>query len=612
MTLNSIMLTLAVRPAGVTRGLGVAALCAALFLLPGGGATAAAPCAAPPKPPAETACQRNLREKNAEVQTLLLKYTELHPDVRILRRNIAQIGECEPIPAAPVATASEDCEPPGQTLPHAPPAATLAKAPPAARKAADPVATITINTARTRQSLDGFGSTHALNILANNRMTNDQWRRTVTGLVAEIGSVTGIGPPPVEYTSLKPLVPGDHFSRPINFIGVETLFGLFNRFSPSGIGDVYPTANIDTLRHHRWLADLKSTDYSRFLDEIAGKAVATVADWINRSGREPEYLHLWNEPLSGNRELAGGTVSDLLAIIKHTGRRLRDAGYARVRFVVPNEETVQRTLEDMRAITHDEEARSYVGAIGYHAYPYGSDYSYIPRLLATRAQGKLPDAAVRERLELRTLSRRFGIPVWMTEISNGYSPRGPRAAKESYVPDSIDWVIGRATHIHDEFRYAGASAFYGMLAVWTDVADREHFAPFGGSRNLRSDGDSLILVDTSTDEVIITATGRAIGHYGRWLRRGARYVEAESSNPFVLVSPFLDRNRLVAVLVNTASTVSRVTITLEASFFSGTLTGEQSRADALWQAIPSSETKGSSLTLEVPGWSVTTVAVPVR
>ncbi len=603
------MLTLAVRTAGVTRGLGIAVLCVGLFLLPGGGATAAQPCAAPPKPPAETACQRSLREKNAEVQTLLSKYTELHPDVRALRRMIVQIGACESIPVAPVATASEDCEPPGQAYSHERPADAP---PPAARKAADPVAKITINTARTQQSLEGFGSTHYLNILANNRMSDDQWRRAVKGLVTEIGAVTGVAPPPVEYTSPRPPVPGSRFSRPIDFTGVETLFKLFNRFSPSGIGDLYPTANINTIWHHRWLTDLKSTNYPRYLEEIAGKAVATIADWIGRSGREPEYLQLWNEPLSGNGELVGGTVGDLIAIIKHTGKRLREAGYARVRLVVPNEETVQRTLEHMRVIAQDEEARGYIGAIGYHAYPYGSDYSYIPRLLATRAHGRLPDGAVRERLELRSLSRRFGISVWMTEVSNGYSPGGPRAAKESYVPDSIDWVIGRAIHIHDEFRYAGASAFYGMLAVWTDVADREHFAPFGGSRNLRTEGDSLILVDTAVDQVIITAMGRAIGHYGRWLRRGARYLEAESSNPFVLVSTFLDRERLVAVLVNTASTKSRVTITLEGSSFSGALTGEQSRADARWQAIPATEASGSSLTLEVPGWSVTTVAVPVR
>jgi hypothetical protein len=588
-------------------------LCAILLLLSGCRVYSAPPCAAPPKPAVETACQRELLEKNAQLQTLLTKFTELHSDVRALRRAIEKMGACETEPRANAAAAGEDCEPPGRTHSQPPPVVTPAKPPPVARTAADPVATITINTARTLQSLYGFGSTHDLkDVLAKNRMTDEQWRRAITHIVTDIGSVTGVAPPPVEYARPPPLVPGAGFSRPIDFTGVETLFRLFNRFSPGGIGDLYPTAYIDTSRHHRWLSALKSADYSLYLDEIAGKAVAAVSDWKKRSGREPEYLQLWNEPLSGNRELAGGTVQDLVAIIKQAGRRLREAGYSRVRFVVPNEETVRRSLDDMRAITQDEEARSYIGAIGYHSYPYGSNYSYIPRLLATRAQGKVSEAATRERLELRSLSRRFGIPVWMTEVSNGYSPGGPRGAKESYVPDSIDWIVGRAIHIHDEFRYAGASAFYGMLAVWTDAADRDHFSPSEGSRNLRTEGDSLVLVDIAADEVIITAMGRAIGHYGRWLRRGAPYLEGESSNSFVLVSPFLDRDRLVAVLVNTATTTSRVTIRLEGSAFSGALTGEQSRADTRWKAIPSFEARGSSLTLDLPGWSVTSVAVPLR
>lgn len=593
------------RPSAASLTLGMAALCAALLVLPtrAGGAP---PCAAPP-PVVDSVCQRSLREKNAELQTLLTKFTELHPDVRALRRAIAQLGECELNPAPPVTTTGEECEPADPGHAHGRSAGAPATIP---RKAGEPAATITINLARTRQSLDGFGATHYLDVLARNRMTDSQWRRTITGLVTEIGVTTGVAPPPVEYATPKPLVPGSRFSRPIDFTSVETLFKLYDRFTPGGIGDIYPTANINTIWHHRWLTELKSRDYPRYLEDVAGKAVETVAEWVAKTGREPEFLQLWNEPLSGNGELVGGNVRDLIESIKATGRRLRAAGYARVRLVVPNEETVQRTLEDMRAIAQDREALSFIGAIGYHAYPYASDYSYIPRLLRIRAQGGLPDAAIQERLELRGLSKRLGIPVWMTEVSNGYTPAGPRGDRESYVP--IDWLIGRAIHIHDEFRYAGASAYYGMLAVWTDVADRDHFAPFGGSENLLAGEDNLILVDTASDQVVISATGRAIGHYGRWLRRGALYVEAESSSPLILVSPFVDRDRLVAVLVNTASTKSRVTIKLEGSKFSGVLTGEQSRAAAQWQPLPPVEAIDSTFTIEVPEWSVTTVAVPVR
>ena len=596
------------RTAGKTRCSILMLVCFALALCAGGGVVNAQRCAVPEKPAVETECQRNLREKNAEVQALLSKFTELHPDVRALRRTIADIGQCEATPAASVA-ADEQCGPDVGPNSQQRPADM---APAAPRKAANPAAKVTIDTARTQQQYFGFGSTYALGVLANNRMTDDQWRRAVSGLAKEIGAATGTAPPVIEYTTLKPLVPGIRFSRPIDFTGAQTLFGLFNRFSPDGVADIVPFANINTRWQHQWLNSVKTSDYPRYLDEVAGKAVATVADWEKRNGREPEYLQLWNEPLSGNGELVGGTVQDLVAIIKHTGKRLREAGYLRVRLLVPNEETVGRTLDDMRVIARDPEALSYVGAIGYHAYPYASDYSYIPRLLSIRTQGVRPDATVRERLELRALSRRLGIPVWMTEVSSGYSPGGPRAPIESYVPDSIDWVIGRSIHIHDEFRYAGASAFFGMLALWTDAEDRDHFASIGGSRNLRGGGDNLILVDTAADQVIITGMGRAIGHYGRWLRRGARYIEAESSSPFVLVSPFLDRERLVAVLVNTASTASRITVELEGSAFSGSLTGEQSRTDAQWQPIPSFETNGSTLTLDVPGWSVTTIAVPIR
>ena len=598
--------------AGRVHSSGVVVLCATLLLLAADLVHSAPPCTAPPKPAADTACQRELHQLNAQVQELLTRFTDLHPDVQTLRRIIEKKqSACNPAPPAPVSTADSACESPGPAVPPATPAGTPAKPLSASRVAAKPVATITIHIARTLQSFYGFGSQQSQFVLASKAMTDDQWRRTITHLVTDIGSVTGVAPGPGEYNRPKLLVPGSSFSRAIDFTGVETLFNLYSRFSPSGIGDFLPNANINTRWAHPWLGALKFTDYPHYLEEISGKAVATVADWQKRSGREPEYLQLWNEPLSGNGELAGGTIEDLLAIIKHAGRRLREAGYSHVRFLVPNEETVQRTLQDMRTLTQDEEARSYIGAIGYHVYPHGSDYAYIPRLLSTRAQGKVFDVAIRDRLELRSLSRRFDIPVWMTEVSQGYSPGGSRGPKESYVPDSIDWIVGRAIHIHDEFRYAGASAFYGMMTVWTDVADRGHFAPFGGASNLRSEGDNLILVDTAADEIIVTAMGHAMGHYGRWLRRGARYLESESSNPFVLVSPFLDRGRLVAVLVNAAANNIRVTVRLEGSAFSGTATGDQTRTGTYRGAIPSFYVQGSSLALDLPGWSVTSIAAPV-
>ena len=565
-------------------------------------------CEPAPNAAALAVCQREMQELNGRLRDLLVRFTEAHPDVRALRLVMLERGSACTSPTPPATAASGvACTATGS------PSSTAHGAfrePAAVPRPGGPAATVTINMSALRQTLYGFGATQDLNVLANNRMSDDQWRRALNALAVDIGAHTGTAPPPVEYSKPRPLDSKSGFSRAIDFSGAQTLLRLTERFSPGAFGDLVANANIDTRRSHPWLNAIKATDPARYLEEVAAKALATVAFWHKQTGQEPEFLQLWNEPTSGNRELEGASVADMVAIIKHTGRALRKAGFAKVRLLVGNEETIGDSLRDLRAVIQDDEARSYVGALGYHVYPYGSDYSYLPRLLSNRAQGNAAGSAD-GRQELRQLSRRWGIPVWMTEVSNGYSPRGPREAKESYVPDSIDWIVGRAIHLHDEFRFAGASAYYGMLAMWTDAADRDHF-PFGGSRNLRSEGDHLILVDTATDEVIITGMGRAIGHYGRWLKRGARYLDGESSSPFVLVSPFIDRGRLVAVLVNTAATSVRVTVRLQGATFAGSVTGEQTRAGAMRQAMPPFIAEGASLTIELAGWSVTSVAVPLR
>ena len=546
-----------------------------------GPAAVAAPCDAQPGNSRETECRREAADLQRRLEELLTRYTDLHPEVRSLRRTIQERDDCGSSPASIDADAM----------------------------AAGTTATIAVDAQSELQALHGFGATYPLSMFEGDHITQDQQRRVVALLVSDIGALTGQAQPAFEAVRSDAPATETGFSRPLDFSGTEKLFRMFDRYASGGVGDIYPFASINVRWQHPWLAKLRSTDYERYLDEVAGKAVATIARWKDRSGREPEFLQLWNEPISGNGELGGGTLRELVDTVRRVGRRLREAGYTRVRLVVPNEETVRNTLAAVRAIAGDGEALRYVGAIAYHAYPYGSEYSYLPRLLATRAQGRDFQEPVREREELRNLSMQLGLPVWMTEISHGYS-RGGSNAPEA-VADSIDWIVGRAIHIHDEFRFAGASAFYGMMAVWTDTADRDH-SPGAGVRNLRKDGDNLVLVDTVSNEVFAGAIGYAMGHYGRWLHRDARYLKGESSNPFVLVSPFRDGARFVAVLVNTAKKAVRTTIRLQGAEFAGTIAGDQTRTGSCRQAIAPFEAEGPSLELELPAWSVTSVAVPLR
>jgi hypothetical protein len=193
-------------------------------------------------------------------------------------------------------------------------------------------------------------------------------------------------------------------------------------------------------------------------------------------------------------------------------------------------------------------------------------------------------------------------------VSHGYE-RGPGGVRDTNAPDSIDWILGRAVHIHDEMRYAGASAFFGMMAVWSDAQERNQAV---AARNLRSEGDHLVLVDTARDEVYLGGIGHAIGHYGRWLRRGARYLEGASSNPQVLVSPFRDRERLVAVLVNLARSPVKTSLKVTGAELSGPAELEQTRTGVCREKLAALEPRDGMLELELPGWSVTTLAARLR
>ncbi|HBC37237.1 MAG TPA: hypothetical protein DC045_23605, partial [Marinobacter adhaerens] len=64
---------------------------------------------------------------------------------------------------------------------------------------------------------------------------------------------------------------------------------------------------IDMRRELRWMGELRERDYSRYLQEAAEYVAAGVVHWQEITGAAPRFITLFNEPLSGNRELRGGS-----------------------------------------------------------------------------------------------------------------------------------------------------------------------------------------------------------------------------------------------------------------------------------------------------------------
>ncbi len=354
-----------------------------------------------------------------------------------------------------------------------------------------------------------------------------------------------------------------------------------------------------------WMIGVRSVDYDRYLDEAAEYVLTVLQQWRTAYGQTPALIHLFNEPTSGNVELASTSLQEVVDLVTRVGLRLRSAGFANVKFVVPNEETMARSLAVARAILSDPVARDFVGAIGFHQYPYGSAYASVGQILGAVTGGRSA-GALQDMEALRALGAQHGVPLWMTEVTEG-------PGTMSYPFTAIENVMARAIHIHDVFRYAGASAYFGMNTMWDSRSHAEHFE----SRNIPflTEQSGMVLIDLDAGSVKVTGMGYAVGHYARWVKPGATQVTASTDNAAVMASAFRDPSsgRLVVVTINTSSAPQLLRIRINGAAATGPVTGEASHGAARWAPISASRVASDgAIEVVAPARSVLTVASSMR
>lgn len=466
---------------------------------------------------------------------------------------------------------------------------------------------VSVDATLTHQVMEGFGAGHQPQAMPGRAdlLTPSQRTRGIAAVYGEVAVTTGY----LDTAILES--PGTYDERRndnadpsvIDWNGFQTFredavkTNIVDPAQPLGFTDYLLAERINVRWASPWLAAIRTSDYDRFLNEAAEQVAAGQTYWRDRYGIVPRYQLLFNEPLSGNGELYSATEKQVVDLIKRVGARLRSDGFADVKFLVPNEETVDRTVRTTRTILSDSAARQYVGAIGYHAYPYGSPYASISQILATSGKGQPVAAQITARNELRDLGKQYGIPLWMTEISHGGSD-----------PRSFDALRARAIHIHDELLYADAAAYL----AFSNISDLLSHQAHTGNSNLYSTEGTLVFIDQSRDTVTISGLGYAIGHYARWIKKGAVRLDATSVDPLLQVTAFRDptQNRLVLVLINNAATAQSVRIALNGVQVSGPVTGEQSTAAAAWQALApvAPADGGQTIAVTLPSESVTTLS----
>lgn len=469
---------------------------------------------------------------------------------------------------------------------------------------------IAVDASRSHQTMEGFGATTMSLAYADvNNVPAPLRTQAIDALYAQVRLNLGnVQVEPCEASATNVFDPqnddanpattnaaGFNWAQSVNAHDLVVAPGM-----PLGFTDFWLGPVIQTGFALRWAPAIRSTDRTRYLAELAEHVLAVVTHWRDAYGITPRFVQLYNEPTSGNRELVGGDATEMAETVAAVGARLAAGGFASMRIIVPAEETEEISLANAMTILSNASAAPYVGAIGYHPYPYGSRYASVPNILSSSGMGT-PDAAeVAVRGNLRALGAAHGIPVFMLEVSHSELPF-----------DDFRGVLGRAIHVHDELVYADAAAFFGMNAMWDTVSHAQHFMgrPDPGFWN---ETDTIVLIDVANARVVISPMGRAIGHYARFLRRGAVRVDATSDDARVLVTAFREPtlNRMVVVAINANSAARTLTVTLSGASLGTTYDGELSTSTMPWSPV-SGAVAGGVLTFSMPASSVVTLSVPL-
>lgn len=477
---------------------------------------------------------------------------------------------------------------------------------PDSEKTVKPV-TVRINNAIEYQEIAGFGAATLAGIMVTGNGVHDLLStslrdQALEAIYGDVGLNLGnlrLWQEPSNDNDDPLLIKKDGF----RWAASNAMYELLVRPAKSyGFSDYSLGLRIDMRRELRWMKELRKSDYSRYLQEVAEYVVAGVAHWQEISGTVPRLITLFNEPLSGNQELQGGSAREIVDIIKSAGERLHEEGFTETKFIVPAEETVTKSIDTSRFILADKVARSHIGALAYHAYPYDSAYSSVRHILEASGRGRPDHDEIRNRRQIYELAAQYKLPVWMTETSEG-------PGRADYPFGSPENLRARANHIHDELVYANASAYFAMYNLWDRQSHEAHFKH--RAIDFFSESSHIALVDQKTSEVHISGIGFAIGHFARWITPGSLRIDAVSDNKLVKVTAFRSdrQNELILIVINNSNFEAEMDISMENMALQGTVKGEYSDRSNRWKQLPPlTPSDNASLRLTVGPTSVTSLS----
>jgi uncharacterized protein (TIGR03437 family) len=256
---------------------------------------------------------------------------------------------------------------------------------------------------------------------------------------------------------------------------------------------------LSPIARESWMRVNTSNDVA----EYAEWCMAILRRW-RVLGLDLPYFSLANEPGNTPMFMTGSFMRD---VIKRMGPMLREEGFP-TKFVISDDLNPSSAYERCAVVLADNGARQYVAALATHLY--GEPVTGMARM--------------------RQLAEQYRLPLWMTEFSRLEAGMSALEYAERIMhPLIADYNV--SVHMY----------MWGFFGQWESPASHLLSLKHKGAVYTGYEMDKMYYV---------------LGQFSRFVRPGAVRVKAESKDPRLKVTAYVDGGTLTVIAIN--NTDSRI------------------------------------------------------
>ncbi len=360
--------------------------------------------------------------------------------------------------------------------------------------------------------------------------------------------------------------------------GLERWFGTVE-IAPSGRSVNAPIATDWLEANGRTLRPDRYADYADHL-------VAFLRHWRESLGLSVAGWGLCRGPSTPLTKPQTITPEDARELTKVVGRKLQEAKLDTRLMAAGDAIVSEYGIDFARVVLADDEARSYLLAAEFQGRDGYSNAYNDWRYLNGQRQSRVQFAAV---------CLGHGVPTWQTE-SLTMNPAATHLAD----------ALFRANNIHDDLTFGQASVWLHRSLIW-EGGWRENL----GYESRGPAAPVLIYFDEHDrpDRVVIGKLGQVTGQWSRWVRPGARRIEAVSNDEFVRVTAFTgpDPGTTVLVAINNHPHPVDVIVSRNSGVAPSRIESRRTSGMEDGAAVTAPTISNGQWRLSLPGDSVTTV-----